>query len=1006
MSAAGLPRNYGFMKKAPRQTQRKKDPAVAALKQGRGNPPEPAPRVRGMLAPNATVFISSACIMVLELLAGRLISRYLGQSLYTWTNVIGATLAGIAIGNYIGGRIADRACGRRVLGGVFILAAISCLSILPSNVFLGGLGFLQALAWPWRIAAHVFTVFLPPFICLGMLSPVISKRALNCGAATGRTMGNLFAFSIGGSIAGTFTTGFVLLAYLGSRSVLLGTTGLLAGTGLLYLLPRAREEGHAGPSAPAEHVPAASGKCARPGLVATMFFLGVATMALELAAARILSRHFGQSIYTWTTIIGVILAGLSFGGYAGGRWADRIPAVTLLPALLVLAALFAFLSPLVNAFFAFRPVFWDLSWPVQILAHTLLAFLPAAFLMGACAPVIARLALGSESGAGRTVGVLYSWNALGSIAGTFSAGYALVALIGAAGVVYLAAVCLTILALAHARNSWWVRAWTGIALFLAVCALAPVPVLRPVAYALAARDFPRPGMLYEDESQYSYIAVYAEDPEQPQVRTFRLDKLIHSRIDLGAPADLRYEYEWVYSAALEKQRAAPTPVRALALGGGGYVFPRFLELTRPGSVIDVVEIDPAVTRAAHEAFGLPRDTTIGIYDMDARNFVEDLARRQRAGEAVPAYDCIFGDSLNDFSVPYHLTTREFTEMIRGLLAPGGVYMLNLIDMLESGRFLGAMLNTCGAVFPHVAAFATTDQPDQRATFVIAASGPPLDLGGVVEAVNAQYHGRCMLLSEAVMAELRRKAGVTLTDDYAPVENLLAHVASRAQDSLFVRRLLRADEFLVAGRIDDAIREAQSLLERAPRMAEAYIVLGRAQSARGDHAAAVAALRQAVALAPGDDGAQSALGRALFAAGRGAEAAACWRAALRINPRNVQAHASLGAFLVQSGRAREALPCLQEAVAIDASFVAAWVNLASAFYALEQYAGAQEALRKAIALQPDDPSLYEQLAAVCLKRNDFDGAWAAVRACRERGRMPDAAFLDALCDASGRREQAL
>jgi predicted membrane-bound spermidine synthase len=57
------------------------------------------------LIPNFTVFISSLCIMVVELVAGRLIARHVGSSLYTWTSVIGIVLAGIAAGNYIGGRI-------------------------------------------------------------------------------------------------------------------------------------------------------------------------------------------------------------------------------------------------------------------------------------------------------------------------------------------------------------------------------------------------------------------------------------------------------------------------------------------------------------------------------------------------------------------------------------------------------------------------------------------------------------------------------------------------------------------------------------------------------------------------------------------------------------------------------------------------------------------------------------------------------------------------------------
>ncbi|MHC4542267.1 MAG: fused MFS/spermidine synthase, partial [Planctomycetota bacterium] len=63
--------------------------------------------------PSGTVFLSSFCIMVLELVAARLIARHLGSSLYTWTAVIGVVLAGITIGNYLGGRVADRFRPRR-----------------------------------------------------------------------------------------------------------------------------------------------------------------------------------------------------------------------------------------------------------------------------------------------------------------------------------------------------------------------------------------------------------------------------------------------------------------------------------------------------------------------------------------------------------------------------------------------------------------------------------------------------------------------------------------------------------------------------------------------------------------------------------------------------------------------------------------------------------------------------------------------------------------------------
>ena len=86
-----------------------------------------------ILVPTATVFMSSFCIMVLELVASRLIARYLGSSLYTWTAVIGVVLTGITIGNYVGGRIADRFPARRVLAALFGISSATCASTIALN---------------------------------------------------------------------------------------------------------------------------------------------------------------------------------------------------------------------------------------------------------------------------------------------------------------------------------------------------------------------------------------------------------------------------------------------------------------------------------------------------------------------------------------------------------------------------------------------------------------------------------------------------------------------------------------------------------------------------------------------------------------------------------------------------------------------------------------------------------------------------------------------------------
>ncbi len=101
-----------------------------------------------------------------------------------------------------------------------------------------------------------------------------------------------------------------------------------------------------------------------------------------------------------------------------------------------------------------------------------------------------------------------------------------------------------------------------------------------------------------------------------------------------------------------------------------------MQYAYPGTGVDVAEIDTARDRSQFQATGLPRDTPIKTYWGDARQFVE-------LHQDTKQYDLVFGDAFNDFSVPWHLTTREFNDKIKKMLTPNGVYMINIIDVYET-----------------------------------------------------------------------------------------------------------------------------------------------------------------------------------------------------------------------------------------------------------------------------------------------------------------------------------
>ncbi|MBU1695110.1 MAG: fused MFS/spermidine synthase, partial [Verrucomicrobia bacterium] len=331
----------------------------------------------------------------------------------------------------------------------------------------------------------------------------------------------------------------------------------------------------------------------RPAFV--VFIAGACVMGLELTAGRMLARVMGQSLYTWTSVIGIVMVGLSLGNSLGGRLADRQPAQGLLAWTFILASISCFLVPPLHQAVSRWPWLWDYSWPARILMHTAAVFFLPALLLGAIPPVAARAALGQGTPPGRTLGRLYAWNALGSIAGTFLVGFFLLAAIGTLATALCAGALLGILAL-FLGPGWPGKVWAPLCVLLLWAALAPGSAASRLGQALGLRAPSAPSVVYSDESQYSYIAVKATD--NPDVRGLYLDKMMHSEMDIRDPTKLLYKYAWIYEAVLDRFSPAPAPLSAFVIGGGGYTFPQYLALTRPGSLVDVAEIDPAVTRAA------------------------------------------------------------------------------------------------------------------------------------------------------------------------------------------------------------------------------------------------------------------------------------------------------------------------------------------------------------------------------------------------------------------------
>lgn len=418
---------------------------------------------------------------------------------------------------------------------------------------------------------------------------------------------------------------------------------------------------------------------------ATVFISSFCIMVLELVAGRAIAPYLGSSLYTWTSVIGVVLAGITIGNWLGGRIADRFQPRKSLSFLFAISSMACVTTVALNNFVGKWLWLWQFSWPIRSLLHVSFVFLLPSTLLGTISPLVAKMALQRGLTTGRTVGDIYAWGAAGSIAGTFAAGYYLIATMGTTAIIWVVGGVMMLMALLYGVKLWPSRVCALVFLSALTMGVSPWQWTQKAGMKLGLRKTPDPVVIYEDETQYCYIAV-KKLSSAPERRVFLQDKLIHSEILVGDISRLRYSYEQIMAAVTH--RFAKDKPSFMVIGGGGYVMPRYLEKFWPGSTVDVVEIDPGVTKAATAAFGLDPQTTINTISLDARNYVNELIERKSRGEKIKSYDFVYEDALNDYSIPYQLTTRQFNEKIANILTPDGIYIIELIDIFDSGLFLG------------------------------------------------------------------------------------------------------------------------------------------------------------------------------------------------------------------------------------------------------------------------------------------------------------------------------
>ncbi len=498
-----------------------------------------------------------------------------------------------------------------------------------------------------------------------------------------------------------------------------------------------------------------------------VFIASFCTLVIELVAGRIMAPYVGVSLYTWTSIIGVVLAGISIGAYLGGLMADRFPNPSTLGWLLFLSGIGAFtISPLTNLLGAAQI---NTTLMMRILLLTTFIFFVPSCILGMISPVVVKLTLSNLAKTGNVVGKIYAFSTLGSIIGTFATGFFLISWMGTRNILLTVGVILIFSALffggAFIRKK-----------FFAVFLVALVSMTWTF-YGYAFRMPLDERTYYFKESDYYTIKAkkYLTRDGQVWADALVLDNLIHSINDLNNPLYLDYEYLRIYDEVVRWQISRSSSMKALFIGGGGYTFPHCLEIMHPQSEIDVVEIDPEITKVVHDYLGVPRNSRIRSFNEDGRWFVMSSQDKGK-------YDLIVGDAFNDLSIPYHLTTREFAVQMAALLKPEGILMANVIDSFKKGLFMPAYIHTLEEVFGKGNVHLVFHKPDYEnagiSTCIIVASKQPLNMADFTAFTRGQKGPGTMsnvVPPERLQQYLSERPSVVLTDDYVPVDNMIAPI---------------------------------------------------------------------------------------------------------------------------------------------------------------------------------------------------------------------------------------
>jgi spermidine synthase len=862
-------------------------------------------------------FVSGALALVYEVVWLRLLVLVFGSTQFAVTSVLTAFMAGLALGSFLFGRYVDSS--RRhplalygvleIAIGLFALAVPYLLKVLSSPAVIatdGSASFYTASAVRFVFALVVLLV--PPIRVVGTL-PVLTRVVTRREEEIAASVGSLYATNTLGAVAGTTLAGLWLIPSAGvSRTIALAACGNLVLGFLALIIARGVPVAEASPPAPSPvrgsgpartrqqkrrkdvvseaHVPSrvALWAAASSGLLALVY---------EIAWTRVLTLILGSSVYAFTAMLATFLVGLAVGAFAGSRLVDRLR--TRLRLLQALATTIAFaaaagygtllLLPRLPVLFARTFNAWGLAAPdvasagdralylISIeFAFAFLVMFPATVFMGIVFPLVVRLWAGRIELVGKSVGTVYAANTVGTILGALLGGFVILPLAGLQGGILVAVAGGLVLTVAIIWSfPGWSRARRSTAVATAIIVAALLVANRPgwdplvmnsgiyqyapdlQGTALTAEEFA--SLTHEDVELLFYEeGLTANVIVGRRPSTGNVWMSINGKIDASSKTDLETQLLLGHLPMLLGGHAPGSSRQVAVIGYATGITTGAVTRHEPAGVV-AVEIESAVLRASayFDAFNYKPlgDPRVRAVEADGRSFL--FGQRGR-------FDVIISEPSSPWmTMAANLFTREFFEIGRRVLAPGGVfcqwiqlYGLPLDD-------LRSLLNTFAAVFPQVIVFWGIPGQD---IIVLGSEAPlPIDLGTLQTALADPEIARDLdrigirsgedLLVYYLMGDRETRTFVAdaplNTDDNALIEfraPLTMHTWART---------LQANAGVFRRLAVDPLTHATGLSTAPAARANAYMNLGKAFYEKRMFGRAAGAIRRAQELHPTPEG---------------------------------------------------------------------------------------------------------------------------------------------------------